>query len=90
MFVEHAFELDIPNQGSRLAGVLAAAIDVAERRAPTCVAVIGMAAAEWRKLVVQVSRALASERRNRDAVENELFRGQYRLVSKSDDDLPMP
>jgi len=90
MFVEHAFELDIPNQGSRLAAALAAAIDVAERRAPTFVAFIGMAAAEWRKLVVQVSRALAGERRNREAVEKELFRGQYSLVSKSDDDLPIP
>ncbi len=49
-----------------------------------------MAAAEWRNLVQQISRALASERRNREAIEKELFHGEYMRVSKNDDDLPVP
>lgn len=49
-----------------------------------------MAVEEWRKLVADVSRAFASERRNRQAIEQELFRGRYTLSSKNDDDLPIP
>ncbi len=90
MFVEQPLELDIANQGSRLVTPLAAAIDVAERRIPTLAAFVGMAIAEWRKLVAQVAQALAGERRNREAIEKELFHGQYTLVSKNDDDLPIP
>jgi hypothetical protein len=48
-----------------------------------------MAAAEWRKLVADVSRAFASKRRHRDAIEQELFSGRYVLLSKNDDDLPV-
>jgi hypothetical protein len=90
MFVEQPLELDIPNQGSRLVAPLAAALDLAGRRLPGLVTFLGMVAAEWRKLVAQIARALASERRNREAIEKELFRGEYALVSKSDDDLPVP
>jgi hypothetical protein len=39
--------------------------------------------------IVQISRAVAGERRNRAAIERELFHGQYRLLSKNDDDLPI-
>jgi len=49
-----------------------------------------MAAEEWRKLVADVSRVFASERRHRQAIEQELFRGRYTLSSKNDDDLPIP
>lgn len=48
-----------------------------------------MAGAEWRKLVADVSRALTSKRRHREAIERELFGGQYMLLSKNDDDLPI-
>jgi hypothetical protein len=65
-------------------------VGVAARRAPFLAAFIGMAVAEWRKLVAQVSRAVAGERRNRKAIEKELFHSQYTLSSKNDDDLPIP
>jgi hypothetical protein len=32
---------------------------------------------------------LASERKHRAAIEKELFRDQYTLASKNDDDLPI-
>jgi hypothetical protein len=51
---------------------------------------IAMAIAEWRKLVGEVRHALSSHRRHRDAAERELFHGRYKLMSKNDDDLPVP
>ena len=89
MFLNAALELDIENQGSRLVEPLTDAIDMAWRRVPTLAAFVAMAIGEWRKLAAQVSRAFAGERRNRAAVERELFGGQYTLTSKNDDDLPM-
>jgi hypothetical protein len=90
MFVTQPLELDIPNQGSRFVSPLAAAMNVVKSRAPKLTAFFGMAIAEWRKLIAQITRALAGERRNRDAIERELFRGQYTLASKNGDDLPIP
>jgi hypothetical protein len=90
MFLSEPFELDIENRGSRIVVVLAAALNFAKRGAPTLVAFIGSMVAEWRKLIAQISRACAAERRHREAIETELFRGQYTLSSKSDDDLPIP
>jgi hypothetical protein len=66
------------------------AIDTAWRWTPTLAAFVAMAIGEWRRLVAQVSHAFAGERRNRAAVERELFHGQYSLTSKHDDDLPIP
>jgi hypothetical protein len=43
--------------------------------------------AEWRKLLAQLSRAVAGERRHRAAIEHEAFCGHYRLASKIDNDL---
>jgi hypothetical protein len=37
---------------------------------------------------VFISRNIATQRRNRIAIERELFRGQYTLTSEHDDDLP--
>ena len=90
MFLNEALELDLENEGSRHVEILAAGIDVITRRAPQFAAFVAMAIAEWRKLVAQISRAFAGERRNRAAIERELFRGQYTLSSKNDDDLPIP
>ena len=90
MFLAEPFELDVDNQGSRFAGLLAAASKVVARRAPLLVSFIGSAITEWRKLVTEISDAFASQRRHRDAIERELFRGQYTLSSKNDDDLPIP
>lgn len=90
MFLNDVLELDIENQGGRLVEPLGTAIDMAWRRAPTLATFVAMAIGEWRKLVAQVSHAFAGERRNRAAVERELFHGQYTLTSKNDDDLPVP
>ena len=89
MFLAEPFELDVDNQGGRFAGLLAAASKVVARRAPLLVSFIGPAIAEWRKLVTEISAAFAGHRRHRDAIEKELFRGQYTLCSKIDDDLPI-
>jgi hypothetical protein len=90
MFLAEPFELDVENQGSRIAGLLAAASEVVARRAPLLMSFIGSAIAEWRQLVAEISDAFAGHRRHRDAIEKELFRGQYTLCSKNDDDLPIP
>ncbi len=90
MFLNEAFELDIANEGSRLVEPLISTIDTATRRAPKLAAFLAMAAAEWRKLVAQLSDAFAGERRNRVAIEQELFHGDYTLTSKNDDDLLVP
>ena len=89
MFLAEPFELDVVNQGSRFAGLLAAASKVVARRAPFLASFIGSAITEWRKLVTEISDAFASHRRHRDVIEKELFRGQYTLCSKNDDDLPI-
>jgi hypothetical protein len=90
MFLNDAFELDLDNEGDRLVAPLAAAIDIATRRTPKLAAFVAMAIAEWHKLVAQFARAFAGQRRNRAAIERELFRGQYTLSSKNDDDLLIP
>ncbi len=83
MFLAEPFDLDVENQGGRLAGLLAAVSKIAVR-------LIGPVIAEWRKLVAEISDVVSSQRRHRDAIEKELFRGQYTLSSKNDDDLPIP
>jgi hypothetical protein len=50
---------------------------------------VSTAAAEWRHLVAEVRHAFSSYRRHRDAAERELFHGRCRLMSKTDDDLPV-
>ncbi len=90
MFVNEVLELDVGNEGSRFVELLSKAVDMARRRMPTLAAFVAMAVDEWRKLVAQLSRALAGERRNRAAIERDLFQGQYTLSSKNDDDLPIP
>jgi hypothetical protein len=82
MFLDEPIELDVATQGGRMA-------ESATEKAPSVVAVIGSVVAAWRRLVARVSSSLASDRRNRAAIEKELFGGQYRLCSKNDDDLPI-
>jgi len=90
MFLAEPFELDIENQGNRTLALLGAAAEVVARRAPGIADFIGSVVTEWRKLVTQISNACAGQRRHREAIERELFRGQYTLCSKNDDDLPIP
>ena len=82
-------ELDIPNQGNRIAKPLGMIIDLAERRAPRLAEFAGMVIVEWRTLVAELSSVFASGRKHRAAAERELFHGQHWLSSKSDDDLPV-
>jgi hypothetical protein len=90
MFLGEPLELDVENQGNRLIAPLTAAIEFTACRLPAPAAFVGFAVIEWHKLVAEISRALAGERRNRAAIERELFHGEYRLISKNDDDLPIP
>jgi hypothetical protein len=90
MFLGEPLELDVENEGNLLVGPLTAAIEFTARRLPAVATFVGLAAIEWHKLVAEISRALAGERRNRAAIERELFHGEYRLISKNDDDLPIP
>jgi hypothetical protein len=89
LLVEHTIELDLPNQGSRLVGPIATTIDIVRRRVPLVTTFIAMAIAKLRKLDSRISRALNGYRQNREAIENDLFGGEYKLVSKNDDDLPI-
>ena len=89
MLVEHSIELDLPNHGSRLVELIATTTDFVKCRAPFVTNLIGVVIAEWRKLDSQISRALTGHRRNREAIEHDLFRGEYKLASKNDDDLPI-
>jgi hypothetical protein len=89
MLVERTIELNVPNQGNRLVEPIGTIIDVVRRRAPLVTTFIGMAIAAWRKLDALISHVLADHGRSREAIENDLFRGEYKLVSKSDDDLPI-
>jgi len=77
-------------KGGRVVESASAALDAGSRRTPLLAAFVTMAIAEWRTLVAQVARAVAGRRTNRTALESELFRGQYRLSSNNDDDLPVP
>jgi hypothetical protein len=89
MLVERTIELEVPNQGNRLVELIGTIIDMVKRRAPRVATFIGMAVAGWRKLDSRIAHLLADHRRNREAIENDLFRGEYKLVSKNDDDLPI-
>jgi hypothetical protein len=89
MFLDEPIELDIADQGSRHA-MPASATGRAARQAPSVFTVVKSIVAAWRKLIAHASCSLASDRRNRAAIEKELFGGQYRLCSKNDDDLPIP
>ena len=84
MLVEHSIELDVPNHGSRLVELIGIAIDIVRRHAPSVTNLIETAIAQWRKLDAQIHR------RNREAIEDDLFRGEYKLSSKNDDKLPIP
>ena len=90
MLMEHPIELDLPNHGSRLVELIGTTIDSVRRRAPFVTNLIEAAIAQWRKLGSQISCALAGHRRNREAIENDLFRDEYKLSSKNDDELPIP
>jgi hypothetical protein len=89
MFVEH-LELDMPNQGGRVAELIARAMDLTKQRLPLLANFIAVAAAGWRKLISQIFCALPGQCRNRGAIERESFGGEHTQISKNDGDLPVP
>jgi hypothetical protein len=60
-------ELDIANQGNRIAKPLGMIIDLVVRRAPLLVALASNVIAKWRKLVAEMSSVLARGRKHRAA-----------------------
>jgi hypothetical protein len=85
MFLAEPIELDIDSQG-RCAGPIPSAKSSSHspsRNFATAFADV------WRRFTALVSRNIAAQRRNRAAIERELFRGRYSLTSKQDDDLPL-
>jgi hypothetical protein len=89
MLMDYPIELDLPNQGGKLAELMTALANLVNRRTPGVAKLIGIAIAKLRSLDSRISRALDGHRRNRDAVENELFGSEFTLASKNDDDLPI-
>lgn len=90
MLLSESFELDLPNEGGRLAALFNSAMDAAARRAPAIAALVRAAIATCRRLLAKCAQIKASARSHREAIERELFDGQYVLASKNDDDLPIP
>lgn len=89
MQLSGSIELDIENQGNRIAVPVGAIIDLATRRVPLVANFVGMVITEWHKLVAQISDVLVSGRKHRAAAERELFHNQHWLSLKSDEDLPI-
>jgi hypothetical protein len=87
MFLAEPIELDIDSQG-RYAGPIPSA--KSSSYPPLSVGNFATTFVDvWRRFTALVSRNIAALRRNRAAIERELFRGQYTLTSKQDDDLPL-
>jgi hypothetical protein len=87
MFLAEPIELDIDSQG-RCAGPIPSAKSSSHPLSSVGNFATAFAAV-WRRFTAIVSRNIAAQRRNRAAIEMELFRGQYTLTSKQDDDLPL-
>jgi hypothetical protein len=89
MLVERLIELDLPNQGSKLAELMAAVIDIVSSRAPGVANLIRVTIAQLRSFDARIAHAFAGHHRNREAIETDLFAGEFTLASKNDDDLPI-
>ncbi len=79
VFLPNRIELDIGNQGNRFAASLAATKRV----------LAGLVPKALQKLFATVSQTRADVRRNRAAIERDLFRDYARHATKNDDDLPL-
>jgi hypothetical protein len=87
MFLAEPIELDIDSQG-RCAGPVPSA--KSPSHSPSFLGRFAATVADAsRRLAALVSRNIEAQRRNRAVIEQELFRGQYTLMSKHDDDLPL-
>jgi hypothetical protein len=88
MFLAEPVELDIDDHDGRDGDSVSAIENVARRR-PVVAGFVGAVITAWRRFAASMSRNLATQRRNRVAIEQELFGGHYTLSSKNDDDLPI-
>jgi|HubBroStandDraft_5_1064220.scaffolds.fasta_scaffold54202_3 hypothetical protein len=86
MFLAEPVELEINSDG-KCAGSLVP-VGHSSHRERSDDGVVAMLVAAWRKLKSYIAHNSAAQRRNREAIERDLFGGQYRLNSKNDDDLP--
>ena len=80
--------MDLANQGNPYVAYLGPAKHFVERLAASARALLDKAGATALTPVARCSEALAEVRAQRAAIEREVFKGRYRLSSKSDDDLP--
>ena len=87
MYLAGPIELDIDSQG--LCAVPLSTVEKAARQTPLVVRLAALVTEAWRKITAVFSHNAAALRRNRTAVEQELFGGRYTLTSKNDDDLPV-
>jgi hypothetical protein len=87
MFLAEPIELEITSDGKCAESLHAA--ERSSRQPQDDDAVVAAVIAAWRKLKSFIARNTAAQRRNRQAIERDLFGGQYTLSSKNDDDLPM-
>lgn len=90
MFLNEPLELDLADEGNRFLPGFCAALEAVSRRWPRLADYAGGVVGAWRAFTDPLSEALAGERRNRLAIERDLFHGWYRLCSKNDDDLLVP
>jgi len=81
--------LELPgrNRGNPLVGHLVAAKHAATRLLSKLAAPLERPLAPVRKVLAQLACARASARIHRAAIERELYHDQYRISTKSDDDL---
>lgn len=87
MFIAEPVELEINSDGKCVGTPRSPELSSLQARGNDAVvaAVVGM----WRKLKSYIAHSIAAQRRNRTALERDLFGGQYTLSSKNDDDLPI-
>jgi hypothetical protein len=88
MFLAEPLELDTDNHARCDADSIFPVSNV-RRRTPLFTNVVETVISLWRRIAASISRNFAAERRNRAAIERELFGGRYMLSSKNDDDLPV-
>ena len=82
MFLAEPLELDIDSQG-RCTTLIPPARGLS-KHASHARSFFRAIISIWRRLTVFISRNIATQRRNRIAIERDLFRGQYTLTSKHD------
>jgi hypothetical protein len=86
MFLAGPVELEINSDGKCAGSVHSTELCSHHGRGDGAVAVVVRL---WRKLKSHIAHNTAAQRRNREAIERDLFGGHCTLSSKNDDDLPM-